>query len=155
MLIHHYHSTTSEYLGSSDYTPPVGVGIPARSTDIEPPEFGQNQIPVFINGAWSVVSDFRGMTFYKTATRQPVVISELGDVQSDLTQLVPSTEFDVWTDGAWVTDTAAQTRKNIIDQIYALEATITPRRVREAILGIDNDWLSNVESEIDALREQL
>lgn len=45
--------------------------------------------------------------------------------------------------------------QDILRQIYELELNVTPRRVREAILGIDNGWLSNVESEIDALREQL
>lgn len=39
--------------------------------------------------------------------------------------------------------------------IAALEATITPRRTREAILGIDNGWLADVESHIQELRGQL
>jgi hypothetical protein len=42
-----------------------------------------------------------------------------------------------------------------IKEIIALEATITPRRVREAILNIDNGWLYNLETEIYLLREKL
>lgn len=39
--------------------------------------------------------------------------------------------------------------------IVALEATITPRRTREAILGTDNSWLAGIESQIQELRGQL
>jgi hypothetical protein len=40
-------------------------------------------------------------------------------------------------------------------QIATLERTITPRRLREAVLGIDNGWLSNMEEKITALRNQI
>lgn len=40
-------------------------------------------------------------------------------------------------------------------EIAALEATITPRRTREAILGTDNGWLAQQEAAIAALRAQL
>ena len=39
--------------------------------------------------------------------------------------------------------------------IAALEATITPRRTREAILGTDNGWLADIENQIQELRGQL
>ena len=39
--------------------------------------------------------------------------------------------------------------------IAALEATITPRRTREAILAIDTTWLSEQEAAIALLRTQL
>jgi hypothetical protein len=40
-------------------------------------------------------------------------------------------------------------------KIAALEAAITPRRQREAILSIDNGWLADVELQIGQLRQQL
>lgn len=40
-------------------------------------------------------------------------------------------------------------------QIAALEASITNRRTREAILGADNGWLANVNQQIADLRVQL
>jgi hypothetical protein len=46
-------------------------------------------------------------------------------------------------------------RAKIKADIAALEATITPRRQREAILGTDNGWLANVDLEIAELRGQL
>lgn len=40
-------------------------------------------------------------------------------------------------------------------EIATLEAEITSRRIREAILGIDNGWLSDKEQEIKDLRKKL
>ena len=41
------------------------------------------------------------------------------------------------------------------DQIAALEASITPRRLREAVLGVDNGWLRQRNDEIAALRAKV
>lgn len=54
----------------------------------------------------------------------------------------------------------AQKEKNdsnnaIVAQITALEAQQTDRRVREAVLGVDNGWLANLNSQITVLRTQL
>lgn len=43
----------------------------------------------------------------------------------------------------------------IKSRIASLESKQTPRRLREAALGLDNGWLKNLESEIAALRSQL
>lgn len=51
--------------------------------------------------------------------------------------------------------TAALARENIFQQIYTLEASITTRRAREAILGHDNGWMAGIEANIEALRAQL
>jgi hypothetical protein len=40
-------------------------------------------------------------------------------------------------------------------EIAAIEATITPRRQREAILNVDNGWLAQQDAAITALRAQL
>lgn len=55
-------------------------------------------------------------------------------------------------DAAMVKVAANQT---ILDQITALEGTITPRRMREAVLGTDGGWLADVNNQIAALRAQL
>lgn len=43
----------------------------------------------------------------------------------------------------------------VLQQIEALEATATPRRLREAALGTDAGWLANLDAQIAALRAQL
>jgi len=40
-------------------------------------------------------------------------------------------------------------------KIAELEALVTPRRQREAILAIDTTWLADVELQIAQLRQQL
>lgn len=52
-------------------------------------------------------------------------------------------------------DTAKASEQNVLSQIAKLEATITQRRQREAILGIDNGWLADVNAQIVALRAKL
>jgi len=52
-------------------------------------------------------------------------------------------------------DTAKASGQNVLLQIAKLEATITQRRQREAVLGIDNGWLADVNAQIAALRAQL
>lgn len=43
----------------------------------------------------------------------------------------------------------------VASQIAKLEASITPRRMRESILGIDNGWMANVDAQIATLRLKL
>ena len=43
----------------------------------------------------------------------------------------------------------------VLAQIAALEATVTERRIREAVLGIDNGWLKDLNDQIVSLRAQL
>lgn len=53
-------------------------------------------------------------------------------------------------------DPPVPTAKQIaLSQILTLESTATERRVREAILGLDNGWLKNVNDQIAALRAQI
>jgi hypothetical protein len=40
-------------------------------------------------------------------------------------------------------------------RIYALERTVTRRRLREAAVGVDGGWLKKVDSEIAVLRASL
>lgn len=50
---------------------------------------------------------------------------------------------------------AEVTDMEIKAQIQALEATVTQRRLREAILGTDGGWLAAIDQQIAALRAQL
>lgn len=61
--------------------------IPGHATTIEPPVLGEKQVAVFANGAWSIVADHRGETWY-AGYGQPVVIAALG-VPEGLTETEP------------------------------------------------------------------
>lgn len=43
----------------------------------------------------------------------------------------------------------------IKNQIAELELTITNRRIRESVLGMDNGWLADINAQIAGLRAQL
>lgn len=43
----------------------------------------------------------------------------------------------------------------IKQQIIELESSVTERRYREAVLGIDGGWLKNLNDEIETLRSKL
>ena len=43
-------------------------------------------------------------------------------------------------------------KQSALNQIAVLESSITQRRLREAAIGQDGGWLSNVDSQIAALR---
>lgn len=57
---------------------------------------------------------------------------------------------------AWLSNPDTSANDEIEDQILALEVEGNkPRRQREAILGIDNGWLADVNAQIVALRAKL
>lgn len=43
----------------------------------------------------------------------------------------------------------------IKEKIAELEAQVTDRRIREAVLGVDGGWLKEQDAKISALRSQL
>jgi hypothetical protein len=49
---------------------------------------------------------------------------------------------------------AKDSSQHILAQIKTLETSITPRRMREAIIG-DSGWLASVEREIKLLRDKI
>lgn len=50
---------------------------------------------------------------------------------------------------------AAPSPPSATSQILAIEATITNRRLREALLGTDGGWLKSADDQIAALRASL
>lgn len=50
---------------------------PAGCVDVPPPKLGQNQAAQFVNGAWTVVSDFRNFTYW-LADRSQHTITDVG-----------------------------------------------------------------------------
>lgn len=77
----------------------------------------------------------------------------------------PQKSVDGWYEQTWnivdldptiVTQNTETKRKQILlSQISVLENQVTQRRLREAVLGIDNGWLQNINKQISDLRVQL
>lgn len=71
-------------------------------------------------------------------------------------ELVDMTPGEIATQQAMEAEWEGQrARAQSIEKIKELELLETPRRISEAILGLDNGWLANNRAQIAALREQL
>ena len=65
--IYNIHPNTSEFIGRTEMEyDPIGHEpmIPAYATITQPPEFGEEEIPVFEDNEWVVKSDFRGTKYW-------------------------------------------------------------------------------------------
>ncbi|MCE0489954.1 hypothetical protein LU196_07795 [Pantoea sp. Mb-10] len=53
---YHYDEQNHRYTGATEEYLPVGLGLPANSTAIAPPDAGEGKNIVFINGGWYVLN---------------------------------------------------------------------------------------------------
>ena len=80
------------------------------------------------------------MPRYRVENGKQIAFSEAEEAARDA-------EEKAWSDG--------KAERDIKRTIRTLEAEISPRRMREAILGTDSDWLKNKEAEIVTERAKL
>ncbi len=85
---------------------------PVNALRIEP-EFKEGFCPCEKGGAWINIPDYRGVTAYDKETAQPVVIDDVGELQDNLTLIVPDMDFPKWNGKKWVTDKAAKKESDI------------------------------------------
>lgn len=101
---------TNEFIGESDaYIPPY-TGLPANCTDVEPPTVPAGYAAVFdfSTECWQIIEDHRGKTVYSVETGSPILITELGAIQQNVTSIPPDGEYQKWDGSAWVTDESAK-----------------------------------------------
>ena len=132
--------------------------LPADSTFQEPPEFEQGKAIVFKNGAWQKVPDYRGRRAYNAESL--FVIDYIGDLRSgDI--LLTEEQMKGIDEGTLVYKDGQIIPKpppTVLEQIEALENSITARNIREAILDPEG-WAANriasINAQIEELRKQL
>lgn len=87
MKIYNYEKDTGAFVneGVADESPlePGVFLLPANATKTAPPKFGPYEIPVFRDGKWAVVPDYRGMEYFDKFGA-PQLITEVG-VKPDVT----------------------------------------------------------------------
>lgn len=127
-IIYNAHPVTKEYFGSgfADPDPMLrdsvtgaaledvlsdadGWLLPAFAYLDQPPAPGAKEaVRRMADGsAWELVEDHRGAVF-STADRTEVILDDLGALPDGYTDLEPTSVYDVWDNGAWVANTAAQ-----------------------------------------------
>jgi len=131
--IYSYDRDTKEYAGSAhaDESPlePGVFLIPAYATDVEPPAAGPREVAVFGNGAWAVVSDWRGVPLYSTTDGSAVAIDEIGKTpqESGATETAMPSDVHTWDGAAWALDqakVAAKTAKTRAAAAQEIDETI-------------------------------
>ena len=65
-------------------------------------------VAVFNDGGWVYEPNHRGETVWPTEDGSVTIIDYIGDIKPGFTTQPPSTSFDKWDGGKWVTDTEAQ-----------------------------------------------
>jgi hypothetical protein len=89
-----YNETTKEFTHvyaaqESPLEPGVFI-VPSHATKLAPPVAGINQVAVFSNGAWGLVADYRGTTWYDTTSGAITVINTIGTPASNLATTEPA-----------------------------------------------------------------
>jgi hypothetical protein len=76
-------------------------------------------------------------------------------IEPEFSHLLPAGSVPITDDEAEALRPKPTALDQAKQQIAALESAITPRRIREAVLGIDGGWLIDADAQIAALRAQL
>ncbi|WP_113625726.1 tail fiber assembly protein [Pectobacterium peruviense] len=137
VTIYQIHPVSREYIGANYEYLPIGVGVPAGSY-IDAPELPLADLALrrSVDGKqWEHVSDYRGQTVYNTENRHPQKITDIGGLQGNQTLLVPTSEFDKWEDGKWVTDLEAQRQALITNKKLELNTKLSQASERIQVLS--------------------
>ncbi|MCL1861833.1 MAG: hypothetical protein FWG52_09950 [Proteobacteria bacterium] len=165
MLIYTYDPATGEYLNeAAAQESPLEPGKPllmGNATQEAPPEASPGTVACWTGSAWELREDHRRSKRWSIKDGSPVTVEKIGllaEAAPDTTDKeppeVPRGHKLKWASKKWALvepDPADVIRWKIDD----IEATITPRRMREASLGIDGGWLAARDEEIAALRAQM
>ncbi|WP_086873999.1 tail fiber assembly protein [Kosakonia pseudosacchari] len=108
IVVYNFSAQTGEYTGSNVEYLPIGIGLPAYSTETEPEVAKEGYVSVFNGVEWEQKEDHRGETVYSVQDRTPVTIDYIGAIRNSFTTSAPTSPFDKWDGDKWVTDFAAQ-----------------------------------------------
>jgi len=132
--------------------------IPAKATDLEPIQVEDGQVQIWDGENWIATEDNRGTEVYSKENGSVIIFSAIGPIPDTYTTEERPSAAHIWVDDAWLIDEERQAeidRMAILEQIHLLEMQQTPRRLRDAVLGLDDGWLADLEEEIETLRAQL
>ena len=141
ITIYNLSSSTNEFIGQGDGFIPANTGLPAYSTDIEPPLAKDGFVAVFDyeSEKWSLVEDHRGKTVYDIHTGEAVTINQLGKLPDDVVSVAPEGHFVKWDGKKWVHDTEAEKMAQIT------QAT----QQKESLLALASSKIAPLQDAVD------
>lgn len=151
---HCINQSTGELLYSQDVWVVVGTGLPAGAFLDPPPSSVDGKAIVRQNGSWELADDLRGTTAYNKKTKQSEVISVLGPLSLALTLIAPTSQFDVWSEGAgtWVKDEQAEQDWLTQQAQYQRSGLLSEASVEISALldALDPAIISNPDDQVQA-----
>ncbi|MCW2484759.1 tail fiber assembly protein [Candidatus Symbiopectobacterium sp. NZEC127] len=153
ITVYHVNQDTGEYQSASMEYLMFGVGLPAYSYPDEPelPAAGQALRRAANGKSWEFVPDHRGQMVYSIETREPSLITTIGELMEGFTLLEPATEFDGWNGKRWVTDAKAQQAAELQAAQQAAQQALTSRltvanaRIQTLSDAVDLDMATDEE----------
>lgn len=145
ITVYNYGAITGELIGQSDEYIPVGVGLPAFSTDINAPEANAGYVAVFDGSSWTVKTDMRGTVVYSISDRVQSTVDYIGPVRDGYVTIAPGSVFDEWDGSEWVLNESAknaaekQAAERLRQQLLANADAVTADWRTELALGEISD----------------
>ncbi|HGY4930059.1 TPA: tail fiber assembly protein [Citrobacter braakii] len=126
ITIYNLSSSTNEFIGQGDGFIPANTGLPAYSTDIEPPLAKDGFVAVFDfeSEKWSLVEDHRGKAVYDIHTGEAITINQLGALPDDVVSVAPEGHFVKWDGKKWVHDADAEKTAQITQATQQKESLL-------------------------------
>lgn len=109
-------SSSGEYAGEVEVWVSKGTGLPAHAY-LDRPTFAGSGLAIVrspTGDAWITVQDHRGEVVYNKHTKEQLLISELGHIPDEYTDLKPSSPFDIWSGAEWERDENAESMAALI-----------------------------------------
>ncbi|MBC6555307.1 tail fiber assembly protein [Citrobacter braakii] len=152
ITIYNLSSSTNEFIGQGDGFIPANTGLPAYSTDIEPPLAKDGFVAVFDfeSEKWSLVEDHRGKTVYDIHTGEAITVNQLGKLPDDVVSVAPEGHFVKWDGKKWVHDTEAEKMAQITQATQQKESLLALAASKIAPLqdAVDLDIATEAEVEL-------
>ncbi|HEN3626262.1 TPA: tail fiber assembly protein, partial [Yersinia enterocolitica] len=153
VTLYHYDAGSLEYASAGMEYLPLGVGLPAHSVADAPviqPKTGMALVRDLTENRWITVEDHRHKMVYDIETKNESIISALGPMPHNKTQLQPMHEFDIWTGTAWEIDQQALKASHITAAVQ--QKTVLIKQVSEHInILLDAIAMDNQQTDIQQL----
>ncbi|RAX14153.1 tail fiber assembly protein [Photorhabdus bodei] len=139
-----YHSSqiTREFTNSDIEYVMLGVSLSVGAYPDAPklPDSDDKAVCRSVDGkCWQIVPDYRGKIVYDTLTREPIEITEIGELPETMTFKKPDTDYDTWNGKEWIVD------KDLLKAHQINEA----KQQQAALLQQANETISLLQDSVD------